>query len=474
MHDRRNARRRGRPHSKPDDEDVKPRRGAGRRRSRPAKSEDLEFVEEQEIDAQEEIIESGKAPGSDIDEPSKRNGKRKRSNATSKTGVRTTEPFSYFEGLLLDLWAKEDCEAFLRPVLTMWNEDDVPGYLDRIKRPMDLGTIKRNLKSDKYIKHTDDSSEFWFDEESFLVDVRLVFENCMAYNEPGSDLYKVAADCIRDINEQVSERDARKVRQQEKVKRENERKKRKAAEEQAEIAEITAQKAADALRKAKQQAEEIDRRRQIEFQRREQEFRRRMEEEKSVAVAMAVKEALDKQRRDHGSHRAAKMVNTSSVSSDEHEGTGEVTFTFVSTKGMEKKRGRKSGVVMELEAQHDELMKKRKVMVETAMELESQKQVEMTFEEKKKLCDQVSELDFVRMKAVVDILSRGLNRPDIINEVEIDLDVDHIDNKVLREIQYFLKSPAACTAREAVAQVEAEITEIETKLVHIRYQKAPS
>ncbi|CDF37654.1 unnamed protein product [Chondrus crispus] len=36
-------------------------------------------------------------------------------------------------------------------------------------------------------------------------------------------------------------------------------------------------------------------------------------------------------------------MNTSSVRFDERDGRGEVTFMFVSTVGMEKKRGRKRG-----------------------------------------------------------------------------------------------------------------------------------
>lgn len=199
----------------------------------------------------------------------------------------------------------------------------------------------------------------------------------------------------------------------------------------------------------------------------------------------------DNKRRRKGDSR---LVNTSSISSDEHEmnsytgnvhnhdpgGDGvnmygtqpnDVTFVFVSTDGMEKKRGRKSARVSELEAEHDAKVKQRKMMADTSIELDKRKQMEMTLEEKRKLCDACSGLDYIRMKGVVDILAKGMNRPGLLSEVEIDLDIDAVDNVVLREIQYFIKNPVGMTAKDALRQVEEEITQIEAELVDIRYQK---
>jgi hypothetical protein len=56
---------------------------------------------------------------------------------------------------------------FFKPV----SLDAVPGYLDSVSTPMDLGTVKQKLKSygDKH--------------QDFASDVRLVWSNCQAYNE---------------------------------------------------------------------------------------------------------------------------------------------------------------------------------------------------------------------------------------------------------------------------------------------------
>jgi len=48
-------------------------------------------------------------------------------------------------------------------------------YLDIIKTPMDLGTVKKNLKANKY-KFVEDA----------IVDIQLVWENCKTYNAQGS------------------------------------------------------------------------------------------------------------------------------------------------------------------------------------------------------------------------------------------------------------------------------------------------
>lgn len=55
-------------------------------------------------------------------------------------------------------------------------------YLEKIKTPMDFGTIKRKLDGGIY-KHP----------EQFVEDVRLVFNNARTYNKPGSDVHVMAS-----------------------------------------------------------------------------------------------------------------------------------------------------------------------------------------------------------------------------------------------------------------------------------------
>jgi hypothetical protein len=67
-------------------------------------------------------------------------------------------------------------EPFKYPV----NLAATPGYLDVVDRPMDLSTLRKNV------------SQYSSDLDSFLEDYLLIFDNCRAYNETGSPLYRAA------------------------------------------------------------------------------------------------------------------------------------------------------------------------------------------------------------------------------------------------------------------------------------------
>eukprot|EP01047_Picozoa_sp_COSAG01_P037450 COSAG01_NODE_2976_length_6765_cov_22.300480_3_plen_170_part_00 len=77
----------------------------------------------------------------------------------------------------------KDAQAFLAPVDQLWPRESLPGYFDLIMRPMDLGSIKSQLERGQY---SDNPAKF-------AADVRLVFQNCMTYNQPGTNIYQQAA-----------------------------------------------------------------------------------------------------------------------------------------------------------------------------------------------------------------------------------------------------------------------------------------
>lgn len=74
---------------------------------------------------------------------------------------------------------RPDAEPFREPV--NWKEIGLTDYPKVIKNPMDLGTVKEKLKKRGY------KTLFQVGE-----DVRLVWTNCMTYNQDGSDFYKLA------------------------------------------------------------------------------------------------------------------------------------------------------------------------------------------------------------------------------------------------------------------------------------------
>lgn len=457
----------------------RPRRSGGRADDGRRRARKAEVVAEAEVVVEAEVPAEAAVPVGT---------KRSRRTSIPAGGVaaqmRLTEEYQFCHRLVGELLKHPDCKVFKAPVLDMWSQNDVPGYLDMIEKPMDLGTVMKNIRLNKYCT-PDGNGDLVFHIADCFTDIRLVFQNCMTYNEPQSEFFVSAKSMLELVEARISNRAKGMMKRESTVQKPrrqpDNRKRRKTAEDEksrrqaeAQIAESAAAAAAAAaereLAKVKKAAEDLEKRRATEQRKREKDMTAQMELEKKTAIDAAVREALARQQKDPA--RPGRLVNTSSISSDEHEMNGEVTFTFVSTAGMEKKRGRKSAVVMELEGRHEELMKRRRVMVETGLRLEKQKQIQVTYDEKAAICEQVGALDFVRMKAVVDIIARGMNRLDILNEVEVDLDIDNIDNSVLREVQCFLDNPAAVMSRGALQAVESELADIESDLISIRYNKA--
>ena len=66
---------------------------------------------------------------------------------------------------------KDDYAFFLSPV----DLEQVPGYTDVVKSPMDFGTISRKLLEGQYETM-----------EDFRKDIELVFSNCRKFNPPGT------------------------------------------------------------------------------------------------------------------------------------------------------------------------------------------------------------------------------------------------------------------------------------------------
>ncbi|KAG2530392.1 hypothetical protein JM16_001606 [Phytophthora kernoviae] len=66
---------------------------------------------------------------------------------------------------------------------------NIPNYFKIVRKPMDLGTVKKKLEIGIY-KHM----------EEFAVDVRTTFQNAMQYNSEDQDVYSLAKDMLGDFN----------------------------------------------------------------------------------------------------------------------------------------------------------------------------------------------------------------------------------------------------------------------------------
>ena len=68
----------------------------------------------------------------------------------------------------------------------------IPDYPTIITNPMDLGTVKKNLDNGEYKIFQD-----------FMNDINLIWKNCKTYNQPGSDIVKMANHCEKKIKQLI-------------------------------------------------------------------------------------------------------------------------------------------------------------------------------------------------------------------------------------------------------------------------------
>ncbi|EKX45649.1 hypothetical protein GUITHDRAFT_71255, partial [Guillardia theta CCMP2712] len=77
------------------------------------------------------------------------------------------------------------CRMLLSPVRPL--EDGCSDYLDVIREPMDLGTIRHRLETGNFYETMGDVA----------ADMRLTFKNALMYNEEGSTIFKWASDAMQ-------------------------------------------------------------------------------------------------------------------------------------------------------------------------------------------------------------------------------------------------------------------------------------
>ncbi|KAM0245729.1 hypothetical protein ACHAP5_005215 [Fusarium lateritium] len=95
--------------------------------------------------------------------------RKNRSKWASEENVNQEELYEAVEKVLTELKAHTE---YSTPFLTRVNKRDAPDYYNFIKNPMDLGTMTKKLKSLNYKSKAD-----------FVVDLNLIWDNCLRYNQ---------------------------------------------------------------------------------------------------------------------------------------------------------------------------------------------------------------------------------------------------------------------------------------------------
>ena len=95
--------------------------------------------------------------------------------------------------ILDDLMKLEFADVFSDPVDP--EKQSVPTYFDVVKHPMDLGTVRRNLRRGAYSCPA-----------RFAEDVRLVWENCVLFNKPGDWIVTTMEPLAKSFEDMYEER----------------------------------------------------------------------------------------------------------------------------------------------------------------------------------------------------------------------------------------------------------------------------
>lgn len=95
----------------------------------------------------------------------------------------TKSETAWCQSVIREVFKKSNATTFTWPFLVPVDPIalNIPEYLDVIKHPMDLGTMKTRLDSGAYASLAD-----------FVSDYRLVISNCRTFNPPGTDIVMMA------------------------------------------------------------------------------------------------------------------------------------------------------------------------------------------------------------------------------------------------------------------------------------------
>lgn len=96
--------------------------------------------------------------------------------------------------IVKDMLRLKDGFGFSKPIDQLWSVDQLPGYFEMITSPMDLDTVRQRLESGYYMSSPgkQEVEEVTFDAHTFSSDMRLIFKNARTYNRAGDVFYEAA------------------------------------------------------------------------------------------------------------------------------------------------------------------------------------------------------------------------------------------------------------------------------------------
>jgi len=318
--------------------------------------------------------------------------------------------------ILKSLMERKDARAFLKPVDELFTPEEIPGYFEIIQHPMDLGTVLYRMELGLYRHPTmEDTPKYaQFDLERFKADVRLVWENAMTYNLQGTPYHVTAA--------KLSETFERKL--------------------EATLKSLPETKSSKSKEKKRPSVS-------------------RSVHERPVKKANT-SSAKRKTSSEGSSHKAAHhsftkvkpaaptSAGTTTVSTDNKNRNDQRTYSsFAAASHASMTAESPSSSIQKLQEKIKELERIQARMASSNADGPPQEvssssnplgNVPMTYEEKRRLGDNINLLPGDKLAKVVQIIMRHKGSTPVNDREEIEIDIDALDTRTLREMEAFVQS----------------------------------
>jgi len=375
---------------------------------------------------------------------------------TMPSGWSRDPRIKYCRRVVNELLRHPQAKPFSAPVNELWPPESIPNYFVIVKQPMDLGTVKRTLEAGGYCSFdpTDVAAGRMLALSRFESDILQVFTNAMLYNRPGDSLYQCAFSLrdefqrlIRDMPEEAPPASKGAARR-------GNRKAKPAPAPKAKKASMPKRGSPPAAAGAAPKATAP----------------KRLTKTKRSAKS--------------GAEASASLEAAATLSG----GSADVGGGGVRTASAAGARPSKSATlvlpqsVREIRKQLAQLQNERAYvecyslggvkgssafMKRAAMLYH----VEMRFEEKERLGENISSLSVDKLGKVVQLVARkSAGRAEVNNNDEYELDMDALDNHTLREMEAYVESCLPVAKRRTIKDVSSfsSVGDVDSAMIRLR------
>lgn len=331
--------------------------------------------------------------------------------ALHRSAASKNKQVAYCLRIVKDMLRLKDGFGFSKPIDQLWSVDQLPGYFEMVTNPMDLDTVRQRLESGYYLSTPgkDEVEEVLFGVEAFSVDMRLIFKNAQTYNRAGDVFFEAATRLREKFEARIAQMPS--------------------------LEQFAVQAAKKNKKRKKMHGASVG------------------EKEKKGESAKARKGGSAGHTHSHGQKAGGSKKKAINRSGGKSKASGNATTG-------KKKSGKAEGVsqeagsmsVQDMEARLSAL-KRHQALTEAGSPASSpaaggasymaQAQalyhIPMTYAEKVQLSENVSQLPAEKLSKIIALATKNqASSMEVNNNEEIELDIDSMDNKTLREMEAYV------------------------------------